>query len=69
MGAYKLAKNTPMPQNISAQIVCPSLELGFHWASVVRDFFQELFSKCKPCTADIVCKNWFLTQVEIKKSC
>ena len=28
-------------------------------------FFQKLFSEWKPYTANIVCKKWFLFQVEI----
>ena len=71
MGADKLAENTPMPQNISAQFVRPSQEdWGFnekrlHWESIVRDFFQDLLFKCKPCMAEL---GKYLTQVEIKKS-
>ena len=42
MGADKSAENTQMPQNLSAQIVCPSPtvwdfdEKRLHWVSVVR---------------------------------
>ena len=28
-----------------------------------------MFAECKPCTANIVCKNCLLFQVEIKKNC
>ena len=42
MGADKSAENTPMPQNLPAQIFCPSPKVWdfndkrLYWASVVR---------------------------------
>jgi hypothetical protein len=41
MSADSLAENTPIPQNLSAQFVCPSSKIldfnekRLHWASVV----------------------------------
>ena len=52
MGAVKLFEFTPsaqMPQNVSAQIVCPSPkvwdfgEKRLHWASVVRGLKQIMY--------------------------
>jgi hypothetical protein len=46
MGANISVKKTQMPQNLSAQFVCPSPkvldfnEKRLHWASVVRAFTQ-----------------------------
>ena len=43
MGADKSAENTQIPQNLSAQFVCPNPkvwdfdEKRLHWASVVRE--------------------------------
>jgi hypothetical protein len=35
----------------------------------VHNFLQKLFYKWKLYMANIVCKNWFLFQVETKKKC
>ena len=62
MGADKLTENTQIPQDLSAQIVCPSQkvwechEKRLHWASVVHAYKQstQIFS------SSVVLSSWGL---------